>query len=823
MVFLIVTKTGYYFQVKFTTFHLMNNKLIIYPPSAIHKLGYNTILQATLKKCFTPYGKEYLERLWASTDKNIVGERLACIAEWIKLLETSSHPLSTSEDIREDINECRITGSALPLESFVAILQNARLARIIKQFFSTQEGTYPHLEQIADYLMNLKPLEDAIQKVVTERGELRDNASAELKSIRNRINAEKNRLRDTIQRVMKRAIQQGMASDEGPTIRSGRMVIPVQAEFKRKLDGFIHDVSASGQTVYIEPVEALQINNEIRQLEALERREIDRIIRELTSVVRGNADSLVINTDQIALMDAIHSRASIGLDLEGSVPRISSDLTIHLINARNPNLLLKNQKTQYSEPVIPLNLKLDLEELGLIITGPNAGGKSVAMKTAGLLSYMLQCGYPIPVQPDSEMPIINGLFVDVGDDQSIENDLSTFSSRLLWMRNSLSKLRPGSLVLIDEAGAGTDPEEGGALFQAFVEEVINRKARVIVTTHHGSLKVFAHNHKNVVNGAMEFNQENLSPTYHFKKGIPGSSYAFEIADRMSLPESLMRNARELLGETRDSMGDLLVSLEKKMQASDEIAADYHRRLAELEKRELTLAEQSFNIEKKRKNILEKAFRDAEEILKTANRRIEEAVEIVVTEGRENKEKIREARKSIDEIKQEIRTGKKEFENDIEEEIIRKKEKPKLGDYVVIGDGNSIGELAEISGNIATVLMNGMRIKSKMKNLVKTNPPKKKEKNYFTRSYTTTGDLDLSVKPRLDLRGMRGDEAISELTVYLDKAVARGLQTAEVIHGKGEGILLKLVHEYLENRKEVESFDIAPWESGGTGCTVVKLK
>jgi len=322
---------------------------------------------------------------------------------------------------------------------------------------------------------------------------------------------------------------------------------------------------------------------------------------------------------------------------------------------------------------------------------------------------------------------------------------------------------------------------------------------------------------------MEFNQENLSPTYHFKKGIPGSSYAFEIADRMKLPESLMRQARELLGEKRDSMGDLLISLEKKMQESDEITADYKRRLAEIEKRERTLAEQTSNIENKRKNILEKAFRDAEEILKTANRRIEEAVEKVVMEGREDKEKIRDARKSIDEVKQEIRTGKKEYENEVEEEIVRRNEKPKVGDYVVIGDGNSIGELAEISGNNATVMMNGMRIKSKLNKLVKTNPPKKKEKTYFTRSFTTTGDIDLSVKPRIDLRGMRGDEAISELTVYLDKAIARGLKSAEIIHGKGEGILLKLVHEYLESRKEVESFDIAPWESGGTGCTVVNLK
>lgn len=803
----------------------MSSKLKIYPPSGVSKIGYDAILEATIKKCYTPYGREYLERLWASADKHIVSDRLACASEWKHLLENGNiPPLTVLEDIRDYIQESRASGSALPLDSFVHILQNARLARVIKQFFSKLENNYPHLEQISDFIENLKLLEDSIQKVITDKGDLRDNASPELNRIRTKMNREKNRLRDTIQRVMKRVVQQGMASDEGATIRSGRMVIPVQVEFKRKINGFIHDVSSSGQTVYIEPVEALQINNEIRQLESEEQREIDRIIRELTTVVRAYADPLFINCEQIALLDAIHCRVRIGLDFWGSVPALSSDLTLKLIHAYNPNLLLKNQSNRKdAEPVIPLNLELHKDELGLIVTGPNAGGKSVAMKTAGLLSYMLQCGYPIPVQPDSKLPVISGLFVDVGDDQSIENDLSTFSSRLLWMRNTLSQMHAGSLILIDEAGAGTDPEEGGALFQAFVEEIINRESRVIVTTHHGSLKVFAHNHKNVVNGAMEFNQKNLSPTYHFVKGIPGSSYAFEIAERMNLPVSLMQNARNLIGEKRDNLGDLLISLEKKIQESDALIRDYQKRISETEKIERLITGQVAQLESKRKNILQKAYQDAESILKSANRKIEEAVEKVVLEGRKDKDNIREARKHIEEAKHEIHSGKMMIESHTHEKGMRSKKKPQVGDYVVIGEGNSVGQLTDISGNNATVVINGMRIKSGLDKLVKTKPPSIKEKPFFTRSFTTSDDLDLSVKPSLDLRGMRGNEALNELTVYLDKAVSRGLKTAEVIHGKGEGILLKLVHEHLANRKEVESFEIAPWESGGTGCTVVNLK
>jgi len=801
----------------------MSNQMKIHPANAPEKIGFNTIQAACLKKAFTPYGKEHLKTLKPSSDPKEVELRLQQASEWMDLLQSGqNHPLTTLEDIRDMVDESRITGNLLPLDDFSAIYQNARLARIIKQFFDRLEEGYPSLQIIVSRLVNLKPLEEAIQSVITERGELRDDASTELKRIRNRMNREQSKLRSTIQRVMQRATKDGMTSDEGPTIRSGRMVIPILAEFKRKMDGFIHDVSSTGQTVYLEPVEALQINNEIRQLESEEKREIERIIRQLTAEVRKYADNLLSNTVHFALLDAIHCRVSLGLDLNGVVPVVSGDLHLHLIRAMNPNLLLKNLSAKEPETVVPLDIELHPDELGLVITGPNAGGKSVAMKTIGLLSLMMQSGYPVPVQPDSKLPILSGLFVDVGDEQSIESDLSTFSSRLHWIRDTLENIEPNALVLIDEAGSGTDPEEGGALFQAFVEEIIQRNARAIVTTHHGSLKVFAHEHEQVINGAMEFNQENLAPTYRFKKGIPGSSYAFEIAERMNLPEKVMKTARSLLGEKRDKMGELLINLEKKMQEADEFSREFRLKLRDAEKRERNYRELTEQFEKKKKKLLERAYKDAEEIMKSANRRIEEAVEKVVSEGREDKEKIREARREIGDTKKEISSKKESLAEEVEENIFRSDEKPQKGDYVLIDDSKAAGELVELSGNNATVLVNGMKVKAKLNKLVKTSPPKKEKKSSFARSYSTSDNIDLSVKPSLDLRGKRGDEAINELTLYLDKAVARGLKQVEIIHGKGEGILHKLVHEYLEKRSEVKSFEIAPWESGGTGCTVVEL-
>lgn len=798
----------------------MSKKFIIYPESAADKIGFKQIREICAGKAFTPYGYEMISTLDPSNDPDEVAVWLKQAAEWMKLLESSStHPLSNLDDIREILKLVRIEGNSIPLDNFVVILQNARLARMILDFFNRLEFPLYALKTIVSRLSNLKPLEEIISKTVDDRGELKDDASPQLKQIRNRLNREHNKLRTTIQRVMRKISKDGMTSDEGATIRNGRMVIPVLAEFKRKIDGFIHDVSSTGQTVYFEPIEALQINNEIRQLEAEEQREIDRIIRELTSQVRKYADLLHANIEPIAQLDSINCRVKLGFDFDGSIPVLDSDFNLKLINAKNPNLLIKQSE---SEPVVPLNIEMLPDELGLVITGPNAGGKSVAMKTVGVLQLMFQSGYPIPVDSDSKMPILNGLYVDIGDEQSIENDLSTFSSRLKWMRHSLAQLKPHSLVLIDEAGSGTDPEEGGALFQSFVEKIIKLNSRVIVTTHHGSLKVFAHESEHVINGAMEFNQKHLTPTYRFKKGIPGSSYAFEIADRMNLPTDLMNRARDLLGDKRDRMGDLLIALEKSVQKSEEVVKKYESKLTALEKREKDLTVQLENYERKKNKILEKAYKDAEEIMLSANRRIEEAVEKVVNEGRENKESIKEARGDINQSKSEIADERESLENINRMKEIAAGEKPVVGDFVLIGESDIPGELIELSGQRATILMNGMRVKSTLDKLTKTVPPKKKKKTDHAYSFRVSKGVDLSVKPTLDLRGKRGEDAIAELTTYLDKALATGYHQVEIIHGKGEGILHQLVHDYLKDREEIKSFEIAPWDSGGTGCTIVSL-
>jgi DNA mismatch repair protein MutS2 len=769
-------------------------------------------------------GREQLSSLAPSTKRSHVERQLALTAEMMELLQNdAAFPLNQLHDVREYAQASKAEGSLLSLEAFLEILEASVTARRLKSFINDRENDYPQLKETAIELIPLKEIEKQIKQVINDQGNMRSDASPELKRIRNRLNRKRNDLRTTINRVMGRAGKKGMTSDEGPTLRGGRMVIPIQAEFKRKIQGFVHDVSSSGQTVYLEPVEALNINNEIRQLESEEKREIERILRELTSHVRRQRDSIIQNCETLGTFDAIAAKAELSIQLNGFVPVLSETSHLYLKEAYNPILLLKNLglKEDNREPVVPLDLELDEDEQCLMITGPNAGGKSVAMKTLGLCVMMLQAGFAIPARDSSELPIYSGLFVDMGDDQSIENDLSTFSSRLKWMKQTEEYADSKSLILIDEAAAGTDPEEGGALFQAFIKQMIGRNAEIIVTTHHGSLKVFAHDHPKAVNGSMEFDQATLSPTYKFKKGVPGSSYAFEIAERMNLNNQLLADARQLLGEAKSNMETLISELEAKTQEADELKKKYDRLQAKTEAERNRYEEKRSGIEKDKEAIREKALKEAKEIMETANRRIEQAVEKVVEQGQKDKEVIKEARQEIEKHREDVG---KELENLEQKKEKRKQSKssekpPKVGDLVRLKDGKTTGELEQINDGKAVVLAGGLRLKTKYKNLVKVTDLKdiiQKEQQVklnYDRKY---------VEPSIEIRGMRGDEAMKEVVHYLDDAIASGRNEVDIIHGKGEGILKKLVHEYLDKRSGVKGYKMAPLARGGAGCTIVKL-
>ena len=797
-------------------------KFITIPEGIFEKSGFNNIKNACLRYCYTDTGRQKIKRCRPEVELSEIRALRLRMAEVIKLIQRDIIlPFLHLSDLLPILEKARAEGAILSLEAFPVVFDHARSARLMKQFIENQKENLPSLSEISGQLNDLRHLEKVIKKSVTENGELRDDASPKLRSIRRELNRKRQSLRKTVQGVLKEAVKDGFASDEGPTIRNGRMVIPIQAQFKRKIEGFVHDVSSSGQTVYLEPVQALQVNNAIRQLESEEKYEIERILRELTGHVRKSTPELTLNEELVGEIDSIHARVKLGLKLDGTVPELSPDKQLKVMEAYNPVLKLKTIENTQQDPVIPLNLELHENELALIITGPNAGGKSVAMKTIGLTIMMHQSGFPVPVHPDSRLPVKSGLFLDMGDDQSIENDLSTFSSRLQWMKDALDKADEKSLVLIDEAAAGTDPEEGGAIFQAFIEEMIGRKSQIIVTTHHGSLKVFAHEHPNAVNGSMEFDQQNLSPTYHFQKGLPGSSYAFEIARRMQVQESVINRARELVGGQKSSLENLIIDLEKKSREASEIRSEYESAASSSKAREREYRDKLDALKRKKESIRQKALEEANEIMRTANQKIEEAVRQIKEEGKGDDEVIKEARKEVSDFKKSV---KQEAEQAGRKPKRRKGEIPEPGDSVVFADGSATGEVVDIQGKNAVVLAGGLKLKTKLGNLVKVDKPKNRQKKrpaFKKSSYTTDYDPG-EFSASLNIRGYRGEEAVKEVMLYLDKAIARGLNQVEIVHGKGEGILKKLVHEYLSERKEVEKFETAPIEHGGAGCTIVYL-
>lgn len=778
-----------------------------------------------MEKARSSMAKQALSELMPSSIRNEVEENLSKTREMMDLLQNdAAFPLNNLHDVREFLKKSRAEGSLLPLDAFLEIQEVIITARRVKSFIKDREEYYPELKKVAIGLIPLKDLEKEISSIISENGELRSDASAELKSIRNRLNRKRNDLRNTINKVMSRAAKEGMTSDEGPTIRSGRMVIPIQAEYKRKIQGFVHDVSSTGQTVYLEPVEALNINNEIRQLESEEQREIERILRQLTGQIRTERESIRQNLEVLTQFDIIAAKAQLGIDLDCYVPVVCDSSRLYLKEAYNPLLRLKNldKKKKEHEKVVPLDLELTDEEQCLVITGPNAGGKSVAMKTLGLCVMMAQSGFAIPARDSTELPIYSGLFVDMGDDQSIENDLSTFSSRLEWMKETIGSADKQSLVLIDEAAAGTDPEEGGALFQALIELLMERKAKVLVTTHHGSLKVFAHEHPNAVNGSMEFNQETLSPTYRFKKGVPGSSYAFEIAERMKLQQSLLSKARTLLGESKSTMETLISELESKTQEAEELKKKYDSLKEQTRAARHKYDEKRSAIEKEKETIREKALREAKQIMQSANQKIEEAVEQIVRKGEKDSDTIKKVRGEVENHKQEVDRQLDKLDEKKKHRKQASKELPEEGDTVRLEDANTTGELVEINGNKAVVMAGDLRLKTDYENLVKVESASKKKKKQQVTVNVVGRDTSTVVKTRLEVRGMRGPEAMKEVEYYLDNALAAGLNEVEIIHGKGEGILKNLVHEYLEKRKEVQAYHLAPIEQGGAGCTIVKL-
>ena len=823
-----------------------------YPDALEEKLGFDVIrdrLAGTLK---TPIGQERLDGIPESI-RNRTTDWVRAELTRVEELQAAFQyddavPLSNLYDLRDVLRRAAPEDAFVDPEDLKAVRLTLISLRRLKQYFASRRDDYPTLAAAVERITPLPDLEDHVDSILEENAAIRDDASPELRRLRHQIRRKENELRDTLDGALRNAIKQGYATEEQATIRGGRMVIPVRAEAKGKVEGFVHDTSASGQTVYIEPAACLQLNNEVRELKSAEQREIERILREATAHLRRETDAMEENLRVVGQFDLLQAKARLANRLDAVVPKLNDEGRIELHEGRNPVLELHFRDLDEAaetegratgeddippREVVPLDMAIGTDFRTLVITGPNAGGKTVAMKSVGLFSMMLAYGLPIPVAPHSSFPLFDRIMADIGDEQSIEEDLSTFSSHVSNLRHMLAEADENTLVLIDEAGTGTDPDEGGALAQAVLERLTAAGARTIATTHHGTLKVYAHETEGVENGSMEFDQETLRPTYRYQEGVPGSSYAFEIAQRMGLEADLLDRARTLAGEQKTAMENLISTFEKRTQELEDELYEARKAREQAEQEQRRHEEKRRKLEKDREEFRQQALEEAERIVEDANARIEQTIK-EIKEAQAEKEATQEAREELEDYKEDLQENREAaeaaasapVEEDGEEEAPddRPDRDPDApiheGDRVVLDDGSTALEVQEIEDDEAVVIMGSMHMRVDVDRLTKVGGPPPEDSEPQTTGDSTLAALKAS--PSIDVRGQRVDEARHNVQHFLDDALAAGLDTVDILHGKGTGALREALHELLADRSDVADYRKAPIEEGGAGVTKVDL-
>lgn len=780
------------------------------------KLDLKKIINRTAGYAITDGGKNLILEEKPQTDISEVEKSLNLTFALKRFIEEVNEINYTYlPDVRNSILKSRIENFVLNNKDIIQIGKLLFNARTIKSTISQYKNKFSELWEFVNQLRENIFLERKINDVFDDYGEVKDIASDDLRRIREEIKSLQNQIQKVNERILKNLSKDGMVQDELITLRDGRMVIPVRSEFKRKVKGFIHAESATGQTTYIEPAETLELNNELLTLFFEEKREINRILGLLTKDISNFSDELLTDFEIISKFDAHYAKAKFAIEIRGNKINFSNDNSFELIDARHPILIL----TIGFQNTVPFNLKIDSSIKGIVISGPNAGGKTVLMKAIGIFNILSRMGYLISVHPDSRLPFFTKVFIDIGDDQSIDNDISTFGSHIRNLKYIYDNCDSESLILLDELGTGTDPVQGAALATSIIEHIIRKNAFLIVTTHHSYLKFFAANHSELLNASMEFNSETLEPTYKFIQGIPGSSYTFEIARRMKLDESIVENAKKYLKRNDIQFENYISQLQQKVQHYTQLVSELRKEKEEIQKLKLELQSKLSKIKSEIKEIKRNAIIEAEQILKTANKIVENTIKDL-RESKADKNTIKETKKYLSEEKEKL---KKLLSKVVDESESVDKEL-KIGDFVKLHGQNSTGKIIAIDKkkNQAVIQIEQFKVSvaldkisriNKQENLASTNVS---EKNYHP--------VESKVIPfRLDIRGKRASEVEDLILRYIDDAVMYGLFNIEIIHGKGDGILKNLTHKILQSHPFVETFQFAPVDQGGEGVTIVKLK
>ncbi len=834
---------------------------MIYPQNFEQKIGFDQIRQLVKGKCLSTLGMERVDEMAFSDDYREIDRRLEQVMEFISILQgEDDFPSQYFFDVRPSLKRIRVEGLYMDESELFDLRRSLETIRDVVRFLRQTDdeedeeahSPYPALYELAGEVMVFPMLIARINDILDKFGKVKDNASPELLRIRRELAATTGSISRSLNSILRTAQAEGyVEKDVTPTMRDGRLVIPVAPGMKRKIRGIVHDESATGKTVFIEPAEVVEANNRIRELEGEERREIIRILTDFSSVVRPHVPALLQSYEFLAEVDFIRAKALWGMETGSGKPSLEERQVVDWFDAVHP--LLQISLAKHGKKVVPLDIELTREQRILLISGPNAGGKSVCLKTVGLLQYMLQCGMPVSMNERSHAGVFRHIFIDIGDEQSIEDDLSTYSSHLTNMKNMMKYCDGQSLILIDEFGGGTEPQIGGAIAEAVLKRFNQKGTFGVITTHYQNLKHFAEDHEGVVNGAMLYDRHEMRALFQLQIGNPGSSFAVEIARKIGLPEDVIADASEIVGSEYIQSDKYLQDIVRDKRYWETKRQNIRRREKQMEETIARYERELEELDRNRKEILKKAKEDAGRLLEESNARIENTIR-TIKEAQAEKERTREVRQDLADFRRQVEEADKAaMEEKIARKMDRLREKQErrkerkerqgnepsvqpvvkvkpigAGDYVRIKGQTSVGQVMELNGKNAVVMFGLMKTNVKADRLERADAPKQTNtmaKATFVSSETQDRmyEKKLNFKQDIDVRGMRGDEAVQAVTYFIDDAILVGVSRVRILHGTGSGILRTLIRQYLATVPGVADFKDEHVQFGGAGITVVDLK
>lgn len=823
---------------------------MIFPETFENKIGFDCLRRLVIESCSGPLSVEEAKGMQFCKERGEVVRMLRETAEMLEILNNSLNlNLTDVSEARNAIAELRTEGSYVQPKSLFALLKMLMSSDEVRSFFVKQsaEGRFPNLKKISESLYTFPELISAINSTINKYGEVKDTASDRLYEIRSNMRSAQGSMSRAMKRVLDRASAEGIIDkDTNASMRDGRLVIPVEASKKRSITGIVHDASATGKTVFIEPLEVVEASNRLRELEMEERREVIEILRNLATKLRPHADDVEGACRILAKFDFIRAKALVARDVDGRMPVIDKNVVIEWYHAVHPQLLLALRKA--GKEVVPLNLTLNQKDRILIISGPNAGGKSVCLKTAGVVQYMMQCGMLPTVYENSHMGIFDNIFVDIGDEQSMESDLSTYSSHLKNMKFFLRNCTARTLILADEMGSGTEPQIGGALAQAILEKLSKTKCFGIITTHYQNLKTFAGEHEGFINGAMLYDRQHLQPAFQLSIGNPGSSFAVEIARKIGLDNDVIEEAKEIVGSDYVNLDKYLLDIARDRRYWQNKRQNIKEKESRLDSLLSLYEDKADDLKSQRNTILHEAKAEAKEILATANAKIEKAIR-EIKEAQAEKEATRKIRTEFEAFKKSVATEEQDANLEPEplkrlkhqskrskEQLVKRRDKSHstdttrelaVGDYVMMKDGNVPGQIIRIEGKKAEVAFGALRTTVQVVNLVPSKAPKEsalsQKSGISVATSSAARERQLNFKPEIDIRGMRGDEAVQAIIYFLDDAIQFNAKRLRILHGTGTGILKTLIRQQLNVNPSVKSFRDEDVRFGGAGITVVDLE